>query len=226
MKTFKSCVLAARRKVGCALRVSLAGCSLMFASASMAGDAGVVYTQLSTNGIGIGYARSITNDIALRGQINNYNGSFSGDVGDFGAGLMDVQLKMSTYMAIGDWYPTEDSSLRLSAGLVLNDNKVVASTTNATINGKPGVAAVAEIRMSKQPTPYIGIGYSTRPKDAKGLGFNVDLGVMLQQPVVTLRVSGGGVTQADADAQLAKVRDAANKLKVMPVVGVGLNYAY
>ena len=84
----------------------------------------------------------------------------------------------------------------------------------------------AEVKMSDGVAPYLGIGYSTRPKAAKGFGFNYDVGVMFQNPKSTLTATGAGVTQADIDAQNAKVQDAINKLKVMPVLAIGVSYSF
>lgn len=192
---------------------------------AMAGEGGAVYTQVSTNGVGIGYAKSVTNDVAVRGQVNGLNHSFSGDVGDFGGGAVDVQLKMATAMALGDWYPS-DGGARISVGLVANRNKIEVNAASATIMGKPGVAANASIKLGDTVSPYLGVGYSTRPKDAKGFGFIFDLGVLFQNPTVNLKLVGGGVTQADADAQLVKVKNAVANFKNMPVIGLGLSYAF
>jgi hypothetical protein len=205
-------------------QIALLLCALPLAAS--AGDKGVVYVQGSTNGLGIGYAKSVTNDIAVRGQYNAYDTSFSGDVGSFGAGsVADVQLKMSTLMVLGDWYPS-DSGWRVTGGAVLNNNKINVNVTNATVNAKGGLSAVAEVKMADPISPYLGIGYSTKPKDAKGLGFNFDLGIMFQNPSVNLVLTGAGVIQADADKQLANIKDATDKLKYMPVIGVGVSYAY
>lgn len=200
---------------------------LLFAlpTAVMAGESGVLYTQISTNGLGVGYAKSVTNDVAVRGQINGFNHSYSGNVGDFGNAPVDVQLKLATVMALGDWYPT-DGGLRITGGLAINQNKIDLNAASATINGKPGVAATAEIKLGDSVSPYLGIGYATRPKDAKGFGFNFDLGVLFQNPTVHLTLSGGGVTQTDADAQLLKVKNAVDAFKHTPVVGLGVNYAF
>lgn len=192
--------------------------------AALAGDAGVIYTQLSTNGLGLGYAKSIGDDFAVRGQLNKYDYSYSGDVGDFGAGSsLDVNLKLSSVQLLGDWYPTA-GGWRLSGGLVFNDNKVTLAGVG-NVNGKPATVA-GEVKLSNSVSPYLGVGYSTRPKDAKGFGFNFDLGVMFQDPTVSLTASGVGVTQADIDAQKQKVVDAVDQLKNMPVLGVGISYAF
>lgn len=192
--------------------------------AALAGEAGTVYTQIGSNGVGIGYGASVSADWALRGQLNAYKQSFSGDVGDFGAGsALTIDLNLSSAQLVGDWYPS-NGGFHLSGGLVFNNNKItIAGTGN--VNNKPATVS-AEIKMSDAVSPYLGLGYATRPKDAKGFGFNFDLGVMFQKPKVTLTATGVGVTQADIDAQTAKVQDAADKFKNMPVLGFGISYSF
>ena len=43
---------------------------------------------------------------------------------------------------------------------------------------------------------------------------------------VTVTATGTGVTQADIDAQLVKVQDAIDKLKIFPVIGLGISYSF
>ncbi len=190
----------------------------------MAGDSGAIYTQLSTNGLGIGYGTSVSEDWAVRGQYNFLKQSFSGNVGNFGANsVLDVKVDWSSFMILGDWYPS-DGGFRLTGGVVLNNNKITVSGTGnvnnkaATVNG--------EIKMSDSLSPYLGLGYSTRPKIAKGLGFNFDLGVMVQDPKASLTATGAGVSAADIAAQQAQMQDAVNNLKYFPVLGLGVSYAF
>ena len=190
-----------------------------------AGDTGSVYTQLSTNGLGLGYAKSVTDDWAVRGQINALpKQTFTGDVGDFGStSNLKIEIDWTSVQLLGDWYPST-GGFRLTGGVVANNNKItVAGTGN--VNNKPATIN-SEIKMSDGITPYLGLGYSTKPKDAKGFGFVFDLGVMLQKPTATLAATGVGVTQADIDAQLVKVQDAIDKLKVFPVFGIGVSYSF
>jgi len=192
--------------------------------AAMAGDSGTVYTQISSNGLGLGYAKSVGDNFAVRGQINRYSRSFSGNVGDFGAtSVLNLKLSLNSVQVLGDWYPSA-SGLRLSGGLVFNNNKItIAGTGN--VNNKPATVN-GEVKLSDSVSPYLGVGYSTRPKDAKGFGFNFDLGVMFQNPSVSLTATGAGVGQADIDAQKVKIQDAVDKLKNMPVIGLGISYAF
>jgi hypothetical protein len=188
-----------------------------------AGDMGTVYTQLSTNGLGLGYAASVSEDFAVRGQINALpKQTFTGDVGDFGAGnTLKIEIDWNSVQLLGDWYPTS-SGFRVSGGVVFNNNKITLAGTG-TVNNVPNQTVNAEIKMSDGIAPYAGIGYSTKPKDAKGLGFVFDLGVMFQNPKATLTSSASAT---DTAAQLAKVQDAIDKLKVFPVFGIGLSYSF
>jgi hypothetical protein len=192
--------------------------------AALAGETGTVYTQLGTNGLGIGYAASVSDDFAARGQFNVFKQSFSGDVGDFGAGsTLTVDLGLSSVQLVGDWYPS-DGGFRVSGGVVFNNNKITINGTGATVGSATNQTVNAEIKMSDSLSPYVGVGYSTRPKDASGFGFNFDLGVMFQNPKVTITASSASA--ADIAAQEATVLDAVNKLKTMPVFGIGVSYSF
>ena len=193
-------------------------------AAALAGETGTLYTQFGTNGLGIGYAASVSDDFAARGQFNVFKQSFSGDVGDFGAGsTLTVDLGLSSVQLVGDWYPS-DGGFRVSGGVVFNNNKITINGTGATVGTATNQTVNAEIKMSDSLSPYLGVGYSTRPKDASGFGFNFDLGVMFQNPKVT--ITAAGASAADIAAQEATVLDAVNKLKTMPVFGIGVSYAF
>lgn len=192
--------------------------------AAQAGDAGTLYTQLSTNGIGVGYGASLSERWALRGQYNTYSMNFSGDVSDIGnGGNSDIKVKLNSFQLLGDWYPGE-GGFRLSMGVVANDNKITLDGTG-NVNGKTATIN-GEVKLSDTISPYLGIGYSVRPRNARGWGFIFDLGIMGQTPKVTLNATGGGVTQGDIDAQKAKIEDAVNKLRIMPVIGLGVSYSF
>lgn len=72
--------------------------------AAQAGDAGTVYTQLGVNGLGLGYAASVTPDWAVRGQFNWLpKQSYTGNVGDFGSGAnLTIDLTGAPY----NWWAT------------------------------------------------------------------------------------------------------------------------
>lgn len=200
--------------------------ALMSAS-SMAGDLGTLYTQLGTNGLGLGYGASVSDNWALRGQVNGLKRSFSAsEVGDFGStSTINVDFNLSSVQLLGDWYPGA-SGFRLTGGAVFNNNKLnvngvgLVNGKNATVNG--------ELKMSEGISPYFGLGYSSRPKAAAGFGFNFDLGLMSQNPKASLSATGTGltVTQSDIDAQTRKMQDAADNFKIFPAIGLGISYSF
>ena len=191
---------------------------------ALADDNGIVYTQISTTGLGLGYGKSMDKDWAVRGQFNYFKQSYSGNVSNFGPNaVLEAKVDWSSLQVLADWYPSE-RGFRLTGGLVLNNNKITIAG-NGAVNGVQATVN-GEIKMSDGISPYLGLGYSTRPKDAKGFGVNFDLGVMFQEPKVSLTATGNGVTQADIDAQKALMQDAVKDLKNYPVVGLGISYAF
>jgi hypothetical protein len=195
---------------------------------ALAAEYGTVYTQIGTNGLGIGYAASVAPNWALRGQFNAYKQSFSGSVGDFGTTTnITADLNFNSVPLLADWYPNQ-TGFRVSGGIVFNNNKITIAGTGATVGTTPNAVIDGEIKMSDSASPYIGVGYATRPKESKGFGFNCDFGAMLQSPTVSLTATSGGVpvSQAEVDAQKAKMQDAVNNLKTMPVIGIGFSYAF
>lgn len=191
---------------------------------AQADEAGTVYTQLGINGLGLGYATSVSPDWAVRGQLNWLaKQSYSGNVSDFGSNAnLSIDLTWSSVQLVGDWYPGA-GGFRLTGGVVFNDNKITLTGTG-NVNGTPGTVN-GEIKMSQDPAPYLGLGYSIRPRAAKGLGFNVDAGVMFQNPKASLSATGGP-SAADVEAQRAKMQEAIDQLKVMPVLAVGVSYSF
>lgn len=192
--------------------------------AALAGDNGTVYTQLSTNGLGIGYAASVAPNWAVRGQYNTLpKQKFSGDVGDFGPGsAMTVEVDWNSVQIVGDWYPLGDG-FRVTGGAVANNNKITVNGTGQ-VDGVNGTVN-AEVKMSDGLTPYLGIGYGMKPKADKGLGFNMDLGIMFQNPKATLTATGGPSATNIANEQ-REMQDAVDKLKYFPVLSFGISYSF
>lgn len=193
--------------------------------AAMAGEAGTVYTQLSTNGLGIGYATSVSPNWAVRGQYNALpKQKFSGDVGDFGAGSnLTVEIDWNSAQVVADWYPAGDG-FRVSMGGVFNGNKITVNGTGQ-VDGVNGTVN-AEVKMANNGlSPYLGIGYGVKPKMDKGLGFNMDLGVMFQDPKATLSATGGPSATNIANEQ-RQMQDAVDKLKYFPVLSFGISYSF
>ena len=193
----------------------------------MAGDLGTLYTQLGTNGLGVGYGASVSESWALRGQVNGLKRSYSAsEVGDFGStSNINVEFNLSSVQLLGDWYPGS-GGFRLTGGAVLNNNKLNVNGVGK-VNGKDATVN-GELKMSEGISPYFGLGYSSRPKSAAGFGFNFDLGLMSQSPKASLTATGTGltVTQSDIDVQTKKMQDAADNFKIFPAIGLGISYSF
>lgn len=195
--------------------------------AALAGDNGTVYTQLGTNGLGLGYAASVAPNWAVRGQYNYLNKQkYTGDVGDFGSGSsLTVEVDWNSLQLVGDWYPAGDG-FRVTGGVVFNNNKITV-TGQGKIGNDTNLSTVnAEMKMSDGVTPYLGIGYGMKPKADKGLGFNMDFGVMFQNPKATLNVTSTTASATDIANERRDFQDAADKLKYMPVLSFGLSYSF
>ena len=182
--------------------------------------------------VGIGFARPLNASFGLRAE---YSGGIkvSKDGNQEGVNVVG-SLQGSRFGAFADYYPFQ-GGLRLVAGLTSNDIQAKLTSTGtgtAQINGK-------SVDMSGQrfditikylsSTPYVGLGWGHQQSDTKGLGAYLDAGVMVGSfgiSASTSLVGVQGITQADVDAQIAKISDATNKLSVLPSLSLGLVYRF
>ena len=199
--------------------------------AAQAGQNGVVFTQVGVTGIGIGYAQSVAPDFAIRGQVSalpNVSGTGPVKFGSLGdTGQVNANLTWSAVQIVADWYPSKGNGFRVSGGLVINNSKLALDGTGKV--GPQNVNINGEVKVSDGVAPYLGIGYSTRPKDAKGWGFMVDAGVAFQKPTASLTIpdpAQAALLEADRVKQLADMQDAINPLKAMPMLSIGVSYAF
>lgn len=204
---------------------------LVFSMALGGVQAQEVYGNIGSSGLTLGLSHSLSTHLMVRvdyaGGINvSKNGREEGV--DYAG-----KLKVSRFGAFADYFPS-GSGFRATAGLTLNDTGFQLNSRGGagTINGKPVNLTGNYFNVGiNQPklTPYIGIGYGHKPAKDTGWGFNADLGLQLgkfKTTVDTNLVSTGAVQQSDVDAEVAKVRDAVNKLRFYPVVSLGANYRF
>jgi hypothetical protein len=201
------------------------------AAACLPAHAAETYAGIGFPGATLGYAGAIASNVTLRGEVAgglsiSRNGQREGLTyqGDFKAGRAAL---------FADWQPFS-GSFHLTAGLTANNIKLdlVGSGTNGTINGKPvnltGETFNVQVKYARS-TPYLGLGWGHQPAPGGGLGFFFDLGAQLGKfdtSVQTTIVGKFGVTQADVDAEVQKVRDTVDQLKVLPSATLGLTYRF
>lgn len=179
----------------------------------------------------IGYAHNINNSFSLRAQ---YSGGLDHAGDDTIEGVRArASIKYSTTGFFADWHPFS-GGFRVAGGVSFNDAKAqfgAYGSGTATINGKTvnmsGESYNVTLEFPKT-TPYLGIGYGHKPS-SKGIGFYVDFGVLVGKFKVrseTTLVGSQGITQADIDAQDAKMRDSVGEFNVLPVVHLGMSYRF
>jgi hypothetical protein len=117
--------------------------------------------------------------------------------------------------------------------------------TNATLNLNGQTYAIqsadAQIDLGRsRTTPYIGMGFSSKPRAGGGLGFHFDVGLLKQDPTATINVVLDPATQAQLNASPSlnatylankaqeeqKLRDSISGARNWPVVNLGLTYAF
>ena len=152
----------------------------------------------------------------------------------------DLDLKLNSYAALGDWFVT-DAPFRVTAGLVLNNNNLNGEAlpsnsyeigdlifTNAEVGNLN-----AEIDF-KSLAPYLGIGWGNPLADDSDWTFFLDLGIIFAgKPSLDITSTGGALSDdpilLDSIAQVEqdfRDTDEINYLKFYPVISVGLNYRF
>lgn len=152
----------------------------------------------------------------------------------------DLDIKLNSYTALGDWFVT-DSSFRLTAGLVLNNNNLNGAALPSNAYQIDDViytsSEVGDLDASidfKSIAPYLGIGWGNPLADDSDLSFFMDLGIIFAGKPRLNVTSTGGTLSNDPILQenLAQVEqdfrdtDEINYLKFYPVISVGLNYRF
>jgi len=196
--------------------------------------AGEIYGTVGSPGLTLGYSQGLSDSLNLR---MDYSTLGSRSKNGWREGIdFSGSAKAKSLGLYLDWFPGA-SPFRLTGGLNFNDTRAAFSSTannvTGSINGRPvnltGEYFNVEV---KQPgvTPYVGVGYGFKPdKGKKGLGFVVDAGLMIgrfKTDYSTSMVGKQGITQADVDAEVAKVRDSVRKISVVPKLSVGMSYAF
>lgn len=208
-----------------ALAITAAG-----AAATVPAHAGEVYVGVGVPGVALGYAAPLSANATFRAEVA---GGLSASRSGRREGLdYDGKLKASRLGGFLDWYPFS-GTFRLSTGITANDIKFTLDGRggNGTINGKPVDLTGESFKLTvkyKPTTPYLGLGWGHQP-GGTGLGFYFDVGAQFgkfEASATTTVVGKFGITQADVDAEVQKVRDDIGQYKVLPVASLGLTYRF
>lgn len=206
--------------------------SLLFAAALSAGPAHATeaFAGVGSTGFEIGVAQRLGNAGGLRASAEFL--SLGRDFERNGA-TYDTRLKLSTLGLYADYFL--GGGFRLSGGAMLGTRKAsgnaVATNGTITINGTTypatGESVDAEVKFPSA-APYLGIGYGHH-QSGKGLSFYLDVGAAWGKADARLTPSPGilaAAGQANIDAEQANLQDSADKLKVYPVLKLGVGYSF
>jgi len=188
-----------------------------------------------TPGLGLSMTFELSKQFNLRGVINQYDYNFDDSVDDI---EYDLDLKLSSYGLLLDWYPGS-SSFRLTIGAIANNNEIEGeanpSSGTVTIGDQSfSSALVGELQTDvsfDSFAPYLGIGWGN-PVKSDGVHFTVDIGVMFQgEGDVDFRTVGTDASiQANVDAEIEReekeIQDDLDDYKLYPIVAIGLSYRF
>lgn len=193
------------------------------------------YAGFSTLGINAGYKHGLSEQFGVRFGVNTL--TYSDTFTERGTAYKG-DLKMNSVELLADWHPLRNG-LALTAGVLLNDNKFKGKAHqdmagSVSVNGVNyyGFNARAEVagKLGSGVTPYLGLSYHANPAQFRGLGLSLGLGVVFQNPDITLSVSGvsdpNGTLEENRRAAEQGLKKDMDKLKLYPVLSVGASYAF
>ena len=150
----------------------------------------------------------------------------------------DVKVKLQSFAALLDLYPSARGSFHLTGGVITDPAKVTGTgrpTGNGTfkINNNTYTSAQvgtlsAEAKFASAE-PYVGLGFGTAASKHGGLAFAFDLGAAIGKPKISLSSTGAATNpalQSDLNAQIVTTQKDADKLVAYPVLTLGLMYRF
>lgn len=196
------------------------------ASASETGGFGAG-VKAGTLGAGVELTYAISPRLTMGVGINKFSSSTT----DTTDGIdYDVDLNLQTVAVLANFHPFA-GSFRITAGAMINSNELEMTADcsgGCEIGGTvyPAVA-VGDLKATvdfNKIAPYAGIGFGHSA--SSGLGFTLDVGVLLQgEPQVDIS-AGPLVSQADIAQEEANAEDDISGFTMYPVVSAGINFRF
>jgi len=210
--------------------VLLATGSMVFASETGGFGAGV---KASTLGLGAEITYAVSPRLTMGVGINKYSSSTT----DTTDGIdYDVDLDLQTVAVLANFHPFA-GSFRITAGAMINSNELGMTadcSAGCEVGGTTYTAAeVGALKAAvdfKRIAPYAGIGFGHSA--SSGLGFTLDIGLLMQgSPNVDLTSTGGSesnnpVFQAELAQEEANAEDDIDGFTMYPVISAGINFRF
>jgi hypothetical protein len=214
------------------LRVTLHRCAAAaIAALAMQAHADAFYTGIGTPGLMVGYAKSLSSTLTLRGDLASLPG-VSRDSIEQGVSYTGT-IKSDRGALFMDWYLS--GATRLTGGMTFNHMRM-----DLRANGNGGAVIIGDHTYTSAPsdrfdvsirypsaTPYLGMGYGRHTQYGSAVVF--DIGASIGRPNLSETHSGpnlGNVSQADLDKELEQLRDGVGGLRFVPQVSLGVNVRF
>jgi hypothetical protein len=222
----------------CALTLLLgaaAGAARVYAATDQHHTDAAIGLRFGTPGIGLEASKLLTSHLGARVGANYFKLTRTQSKSDIS---YDASLKLQGVTALIDLFPARRGSFHISGGLMTNPLKVTGTGKPSaggtfTINSNTYTSAEVGtlIAEAKYPStsPYLGFGIGSPARGHSALGFTFDLGAAIGKPKVVLTATGAASDPslaADLQAQQDKTQKDLQKLKVFPVLQLGLAYRF
>lgn len=145
----------------------------------------------------------------------------------------EVSAGLMSFSALGDYYPFQSSTFRLTLGAYFNLNEVDAILTPVNsydVGGDvytPEELGTLDANIKFNPiAPYIGLGFGNPTSGESGFGFSFDIGSMYQGGSIVDLTAEGLLEPSAEEDQVTLIQDNLNWFKWYPVVSLGLSYKF
>lgn len=192
-----------------------------------------------TLGLGVEAVYGINDHFNVRGGIHNYDYSVEIDDDDDELNY-EGDLTLDN-LGLGIDYHPWAGSFRLSAGVQISDNRIVATAICDDLSGcdfgdQPNVvpngdSATVDIDLTGTH-PYLTFGWGNAASNGMRFGFFADIGVMFQgSPTVTVTASCSGpgaqqICDSEAADEEDELQEDADDFEVYPIVNLGLRWRF
>ena len=144
----------------------------------------------------------------------------------------EATVGLMAISALGDYFPFESSSFKITAGLFFNLNEIDAIITpmEQTVGGDIYTLedlGTMDANIKFNPiAPYIGLGFGNPTYGTSGFGFVFDIGTMYQGGSIVDLTAEGLLEPTAAEDQEKLIEDNLSWFEWYPVVSLGITYKF
>lgn len=189
--------------------------------------------KLGALGLGVEYTHNVSERLSVRAGLNGSEIAFDAEE----SGIeYDFDLDWDSVALGVDFHPL-GTPLRVSAGLLLNDNELNAvsrAADDVTVGGRTytpeEVGTLRGVVEFDDTAPYAGVGWDWS-RSRRAFGVSLDLGVVSQgSPVVSLSADGGlaedPMFEDDIRAEERELQESLDDFDLMPYASLGFVFRF